>query len=605
MIINFAYKVILFLTILFAIAASLLTIPSYLEIVAYYKSAVADFHPASDIGTKFLKPKDFIFLKIGLLIYISTAFLLLYFMVFNKKAILRLLYHISTDIQRYVSIASHTLKGLTTRQKIFLAGSSMIVIGLKLYYCLSTQPYIDEVFSFACFVNEGPLVTATFYPVPNNHVFNNLVCMVFRTAGLSAYWSMRLPTLLCWIGTLWLLFLYLKPKLGFKVALCGMILFAILPNLAFFSFFGRGYQLQVLLFICSIIFSHSIWIYKKKRTLLYYILCCVLGCYIAPSYLYCVILLSIYHLFLAIHYNLFFRYTFTAPIAIAMGCIYTYLPILGISGVETLFQNEYVSGSDGWLIVRNFYLLKEIFVAICLLPLLHYLNKKYVPIQCRMYTSLLIHTLYICIACVITFLIIQIVSARLAPERALLWIAYLKVWIVVFAIYSIYMYISNTFKYLLLGTSLLLTCYAGYKRHQDAFRNSYYEGYHEMSECIVNDIEYLDQKRPKSIVTNEIAFYCYWKFKYPEAKNIKYCEKNPENLRTEYMVLNEDTPLIHHPRWRPLVTSSKPCSNRNLYLRINSSLDIDTQSIDLSYFQKEYSRQILHNNYWFGKNHPQ
>lgn len=566
--INFTYKVLISLLAFFIIVVSLLAIPSHTETINYYKSILPEFHHPEDIGAKFLKPRDYLVLKMGLCVYILSALALLLFMIFKRKYAQRLLMNIFTDLQSYFSNTLHVFKVLSKKQMRLLATTFTLLIAFKIYYCLNTYPYIDEVFSFVGFVNEGPLVTATFYPVPNNHVFNNLICIFFKNLGLSPYWTMRLPTLLCWLSTLVLLFVYLKPKLGFSVSYVSIVLFALLPNLAFFSFFGRGYQLQVLLFLLSIIFSHKIWIYKQKRALIYYLICAVSACYTAPSYAYCIILLSVYHFILAAHYKCFWSYVFLAPCLVGLGCIYVYFPIFGISGLESFFQNEYVSGSDGGLLIlQNVYLLKEVFVAIGLFPIVYVLRKKLPPLQSSTYITLLIHTFYISLACVATFLVIQIVSGRIAPERTLLWISYLKVWIAVFVTYTVYLFLNKPLRYLLLGIFSIVACFAGYKRHLEAFSNSYYDGYHEMSMCTVHAVQHLEQQKPKSIVTNDIEFYCQWKFKYPDSKNIVYHEDCPESMPMQYLVLNEETQPPQNLHWQPIQTTTLQCSKRSLYLR--------------------------------------
>lgn len=570
MTINFAYKISILLITLFIVIACLLTIPSHTQIIDYYRSILPRFHAASDIGSKFLKPRDYIIFKASLCLYILSALILMLLMIFKKTDLQQILGNIFNDIKGYFSGALHIIKTLSPLQKAMMAAVFMAVITFKVYYCLHTYPYIDEVFSFVGFVNEGPLVTATFYPVPNNHIFNNLICILFKKAGFSPYWTMRLPTLLFWIATLSLLFIYLKPKMGFNFSCFGTLLFALLPNLAFFAFFGRGYQLQVLLFILCIIFSHSIWAYKHNRALIYYIVCSILGCYTAPSYLYCVILLTIYHCFLAVHYKTFRSYIIIATTAIAIGCMYLYLPILSISGIESLFQNEFVRGSDeGWLIFRNFYLLKEVFAAVSLLPMIYILRKRLSALQSKSYGSLLLHTFYLSIACLATFILIQFVSGRLAPERALLWISYLKVWIAIFVIYTIYLFLNNQLKYLLLSTLTVWACFEGYNRHQDAFQNSYYGGYHETSRCTIHQVQQLEHLNAKTIATNDIEFYAQWKFKYPDATNIIFREDHPENTTAPYMVLNDEMPLLQHPNWKPIHTLDS-CSKRRLYLRTNS-----------------------------------
>ena len=70
---------------------------------------------------------------------------------------------------------------------------------MRVWYLLQYPLSTDEVGSYDFFVAHGPLTISSYYPIPNNHIFYNLLAWPGYALRLSPRCAMRLPTLL--LGT--------------------------------------------------------------------------------------------------------------------------------------------------------------------------------------------------------------------------------------------------------------------------------------------------------------------------------------------------------------------------------------------------------------------
>ena len=93
----------------------------------------------------------------------------------------------------------HWWHRLPASAKLVGVGLTLLLVVIRSWYLLNYPLGTDEVASYDYFVREGPLAITSFYPIPNNHIFFNLLAWPLAEAGLSPRLVMRLPTLL--LGT--------------------------------------------------------------------------------------------------------------------------------------------------------------------------------------------------------------------------------------------------------------------------------------------------------------------------------------------------------------------------------------------------------------------
>ncbi|TAF65969.1 MAG: hypothetical protein EAZ55_07060 [Cytophagales bacterium] len=145
-------------------------------------------------------------------------------------------------------------------------------------------PYLyDEIFGYYYIVRRGVLVSAFYYPGPNNHILYHVLCATFLHyfSFLSVYGAiflMRFLSLFFVFLSALFVFIALRLRTRFVVALWGMLFLLSSPHVMLYSWQGRGYGL--LLFL-SIIFFFSLKNYRVGSSIVI-----VLGMTCVPTFLY-------------------------------------------------------------------------------------------------------------------------------------------------------------------------------------------------------------------------------------------------------------------------------------------------------------------------------
>ncbi|HLO38416.1 MAG TPA: hypothetical protein VK173_08000 [Lacibacter sp.] len=167
----------------------------------------------------------------------------------------------------------------------FLVGFYLIRTAISIFY----YPIdFDEADTYMLFSSQGPLVAATFYPLPNNHILFSIITSITSMLPIDPVYALRLPLLP--IGLLAILSMYrlLKRYFTEEAALLGLSFFIASYPLFIYSFLARGYLLLLLFYIIALYaifelcFSH---VHKKRHSYLL-TLASVGGLYTIPSFLY-------------------------------------------------------------------------------------------------------------------------------------------------------------------------------------------------------------------------------------------------------------------------------------------------------------------------------
>ena len=152
------------------------------------------------------------FLVIRIITFFFTLiFTLTTFFLYKKVAdVKRLIYQLLNQVNVVFTTFKHTLDNLSTFQKVTFYTLFILIIVSRFYYATVLPIHIDTAFSYTFFVSKGFLITSTYYPGPNNHVFYNLLCNVFDFGLLPAEWVMRMPTILASFVLALIMFVGLK-----------------------------------------------------------------------------------------------------------------------------------------------------------------------------------------------------------------------------------------------------------------------------------------------------------------------------------------------------------------------------------------------------------
>jgi hypothetical protein len=186
------------------------------------------------------------------------------------------------------------VRQLDSRTKNCLA----IIFGLQLlfliYFILAIPFHYDESWSYIYFSGRGFLDTATFYPLPNNHIFYNLVAGVFDKLPVDAAVTTRLPSLVISLITIYYLFKLANLAFSRGIALLVVVLFAGIFPVLMYSVEARGY---------SFVIGFTVFIFYavvrlaqepgRKRYRYLYVFSMAAGFYSLPSFFFTILPVNI------------------------------------------------------------------------------------------------------------------------------------------------------------------------------------------------------------------------------------------------------------------------------------------------------------------------
>ena len=189
----------------------------------------------------------------------------------------------SLPFQRFRTLAK-------PQQVILLATLGLLVI-IRIYHSWLFPLQYDEAFTYVHLVHKGVLVSATYYPGPNNHVLFSIIAALLDWL-LPPLFALRLPGLLGSLLLWWLLWDWLASKIRFEWAWLLATLLVLTPTLSVYAVTGRGYSLQLI----ATLIGFRVALAQKYLPIhrLAFVLSSVVGFYLVPTYLYVFITLVIF-----------------------------------------------------------------------------------------------------------------------------------------------------------------------------------------------------------------------------------------------------------------------------------------------------------------------
>jgi hypothetical protein len=147
--------------------------------------------------------------------------------------------------------------------------------------------HYDEAWSYVFFSGKGFLQTTTFYPLPNNHIFYNLVSGLFAQLPISPEISTRLPSVISSVIAVYYLFKLATGCFSKGIALFITVLFAACFPVLLYSVGARGYSFLTC-FTVLIFYAVNGLIQQpgRKKFRYLYFFSMAAGLYTMPSFLY-------------------------------------------------------------------------------------------------------------------------------------------------------------------------------------------------------------------------------------------------------------------------------------------------------------------------------
>lgn len=174
---------------------------------------------------------------------------------------------------------------------------SLIALALRLWN-LNSDLWIDEVFTLLDFVRQpmGQIVTS--FPSQNQHMLFSILANISVNIFGESAWSLRLPSVLFGIGSIWAFFFLCRQLLGTREALLGCALMTVSYHHIWFSQNARGYM-GLLLFTLLATWCWFEALKKNEwRWWLGYAASVVLGMWIHPTMAFVVAAHGVVHMVL-------------------------------------------------------------------------------------------------------------------------------------------------------------------------------------------------------------------------------------------------------------------------------------------------------------------
>jgi hypothetical protein len=207
----------------------------------------------------------------------------------------------------------------------------------------AAKPAYDEVFSAQNIAGIHPFQAASYYMLPNNHIFFNLLNGTLFHGATDKVASGRILSLLCYLGLITALYCWIKQLTGnyLMTYIVTLVLATQFPTWGF-SFQARGYALYLLAEWGTIIALFHYISTHRSTWLSLYIVCSVCGYYCMPSFMYLHIAEVAFAIICSWSTGMPMRSFFKSQLAVIGITFLLYTPVLSFSGIDALIKNKYV-----------------------------------------------------------------------------------------------------------------------------------------------------------------------------------------------------------------------------------------------------------------------
>jgi hypothetical protein len=322
---------------------------SYAEIVAWRISKTPDFH---DIWAEHYLPylyKDYVlarFTSVGLCFFLLSGSV---YLKFNYGQVLMCLEDLYILLEDEIKQSFLYFKKIKKVERVGIILLFIVSISLRIFHFSFLPIQIDELMSYYYFVEKGPLLTAIYYPFPNNHVLFNLLFSFFASFINDPILAGRIVSAIAFHLLLIILFFgLLRYFKNSKIALMAVACCIFFFSASVYAAEARGYAL---LSLFTVIAAFALFLYLEKNktpALAVFVLASIAGAYTVPVFLIPFLAMVCFWSWAVIRAkNWKSLKTMTLCIAsVGAGVLFLYSPILLFSGVSPIIANEWVKPDD-------------------------------------------------------------------------------------------------------------------------------------------------------------------------------------------------------------------------------------------------------------------
>lgn len=202
----------------------------------------------------------------------------------------------------------------------------------------------DEAWTYLNFTSKNPLVSATYYPAPNNHILHSILTNFTAYLPFGSLFNLRISSILIGILSAVVFFRFLLKKTDATTSLLVLCLYCFSYPVLYYSSVSRGYILTVLAFLICLYALDELQKTYRKTWNLVFIAGSLIGFYAMPSFLYPFLTLVSFYGFNAIRTKNFkdlFRMIRTTITTTVLVCC-LYVPVFAVSGIRAVTSNDFV-----------------------------------------------------------------------------------------------------------------------------------------------------------------------------------------------------------------------------------------------------------------------
>lgn len=420
------------------------------------------------------------------------------------------------------------LKNLSKEEKYLFWIGFIITTLLKIYFWSELPLFVDEAFSFLFFVDEGFLVTSTYYPGPNNHILYNLLanfCALIFSDGMLI---MRLPSFLLSIVLYFIGFILLKKITSTYVSLLSVWILNSYFLYNYYAISGRGYLLYL---VCFVFVLYSFYQFNNTRKQYYifvYVVFSVLGLYTIPTFVYPVITCFIIGILLFKEKMIWIK----AHLLMGLITIILYSPVFLISGIGSITNNSWVKPLSFSVFLSEYftYLIDvfeslvefqevSILVFLLILSTLFYFKKD---------KKIIIYSLLFFVIPLFVLLFQQVLP-------------FSRIWIYLLIIQSIWIALLLEYvvrKKIMMYLLLLLTIIFSMYKWEKEFRNGF--GVYDEISAVIN---LLLEKNPQLVYIEEDSYNILtrYKFQQKDKKVTVEVDSFEKEKKYDFILLNQNS----------------------------------------------------------------
>ncbi len=239
-----------------------------------------------------------------------------------------------------------------------IAGSFLV----NIYNVINLPIFYDEAWTYHNFTQRGLFISLTKYPAPNNHVLHSVLTNLTCHFPFSTTVNLRIPNLITALFSSLIFFYTFAKMFEKKIAFLLLPIFCFVFGILQYAYLSRGYILVVFSFLICFyatmkLTSQNENVKNNRKYLIYLSVGGLVGFATMPSFLY--------PYFTCMSFVVAFKiakkdFTVIKPIIIS-GIVTTilvilfYTPMLIVSGLNAIINNEYVAPISRLDVIQNLY----------------------------------------------------------------------------------------------------------------------------------------------------------------------------------------------------------------------------------------------------------